>query len=93
MGRELVRIERVDSWQTANPSVTGHTITGETVEETPRSVQFQTFNDWKASLCAGAAQKHQLIWIGWRDTAKWGKDIVTAEIDTSKWQHEGQEAS
>lgn len=93
MGRELVRVERVDPWQTANPSVKGYTVTGATIEETPRTVQFHTINDLKASLCAVAAQKDRLIWIGWRDSRFGVKDIVTAELDDSRFQHEDKAAS
>ncbi len=89
MGRDLVRVERVDPCRTVNPSVMSYTVTGETIEDTPRTVQFQTANDWKAAVCSQAGKLKQLVWIGWRDTS-FGHDIVTVEIDTTKWQHESE---
>ncbi len=88
MGRELIKIERVDSWPTSEPGITGYTVTGETVEIEPRTLQFQTVNHWKASLCSQGKKTARLVWIGWRDT-RYGHDIVTAELDTSRWEHEG----
>ncbi len=90
MGRELVRVERVDPCPTVNPNVTTWTVTGETIEQYPRTVQFQTINDLKASICSRGKQLERLVWVGWRDSRFGVKDIVTAELDDSKWQHEGE---
>ncbi len=89
MGRELLRVERVDQWPTAKAGVTGYTVTGETIEAEPRTVQFQTANDWKAAVCSQAGHLKKLVWIGWRDT-RFGHDIVTVEIDTTKFEHESE---
>ncbi len=89
MPLDLVRVERVDPWQTADPGVMGYTVTGATIEDQPRTVQFQTINDWKASICSVSAERGKLLWIGWKDSRFGVKDIVSVELDTSKFEHEG----
>lgn len=93
MGRELVKVERVDPWQTQTPGVMGYTVTGVTIEESPRTVQFQTISDWKAAICSRAIQLEQWVWIGWRDSRFGVKDIVTVELDSTKFQHADKAAS
>jgi len=89
MGLDLVRVERVDPWQTPS-GVMAYTVTGVTVEDQPRTVQFQTINDWKAALCSQTAQRGKLLWIGSKDSRFGVKDIVSVEIDTSKFEHESE---
>lgn len=93
MGRELVRVERVDPCPTVNPRVTSYLVTGETVEEQPRHVQFQTVNDLKASICSRSKPLKRLVWVGWRDGRFGAKEIVTVELDDSRFVHEDQAAS
>ena len=94
MATDLVRVTRIEGpWRTADPSVEGYTVTGQTIEAAPRMMQFQTINYWKASVCSQAMERDKLIWIGWKDSRFRTKDIVTAEEDDSQWQHDGQAAS
>ncbi len=89
MHRELVKIERVDPCPTVNPKVISYMVTGETVELHPRTLQFQTINEWAASLCARGKQMERAVWIHYRSSQFGVKDIVAAELDTSKFEHEG----
>lgn len=93
MPTDLIRVERVDPCKTVNPQVTSYLVTGETVEETPRTVQFSTINDLKASLCSRARQLERYVWIGWRDGRFQSKDIVTVKLDDSKWGSDDQPAA
>jgi len=89
-GRELIKVERVDPCKTVNPSVTSWTVTGETVELHPRTMQFHTINDWMASIFAQGKQMERLVWVNWRSSRFGVKDIVMAELDRSKWEHESE---
>lgn len=88
--RDLVKVFRVDPWPTSSPGVTGYTVTGETVETHPRHVQFHTVNDLKASMCSRGKQLERWAWVGWRDGRFGAKEIVTVELDDSKFQHEAE---
>lgn len=41
---------------------------------------FETFDQWRASLCLRAKQTEKPIRLTYRDLPRWGKDIVFAEI-------------
>lgn len=88
MGLDLIKVERVDPCRTVNPNVTRYTVTGITVEEQPRTVQFGTVNDLKASLCARAKQTERYIWIGWMERRFSTREIVSVKLDDSKFEHE-----
>jgi hypothetical protein len=90
---DLIKVERVDPCRTVNPSVTSYVVTGETIEEQPRTVQFTTINDLKASLCSRAKQTERYVWIGWRDGRFQSKDIVTVTLDDSKLSPDDQPAA
>ncbi len=90
MGRELLRVERVDPCKTVNPSVTSWTITGETVELHPRTMQFHTIDPYLASMCSRGKQMERLVWVNWRSSRFGTKDIVMAELDNSRWVHESE---
>jgi hypothetical protein len=93
MPRDLVKVLRVDPCMTVNPQVTSYTVTGETVTAQPRHVQFQTINDLKASICSRGKQLERWVWIGWKDGRFNAKEIVTVELDDSRFVHADQAAS
>ncbi len=87
MPLDLVAVERVDPCLTANPQVTSFTVTGTTVEEQPRSVQFHTICQRRAALCDRAHTIGQHVWI-YSKQSRYGYDIVKVETDASRFQSE-----
>jgi hypothetical protein len=73
---DLVTIQRVDSVQTAKAGTMNYTITATTIEDRPRTVQYQTVNDWRASVCHQAIAPKRELWINWRSSNFKSKDIV-----------------
>lgn len=90
MPLDLVNVERIDSVKTGSPWVLSHTITGETVEENPRCVQFQTIDQWKAAICDRARAKHQGVWITWKDGRFRTKELIAVTLDTTKFQEDAR---
>jgi hypothetical protein len=86
---DLVAVERVDPCMTANPQVTSFTVTGLTVEDQPRTVQFHTICQRRAALCERSTKIGQHVWI-YSKQSRYGWDIVKVEPDASKFQHESE---
>ena len=78
MPLDLVRVHRV------SPMAPFY-IHGETIEEHSLPLQVFTWDAMKASLCRRAQETNQLVWIGWRDTRKRDKELITVELDATKW--------
>ena len=85
MPLDLARILRVDKVATAKVGTFSYTVTAETVEDRPRTIQVQTPSDWKASVCEASIEAKCDVWIGSKDS-RYGLDIVTVEIDDTKWK-------
>jgi hypothetical protein len=63
-------------------------VRGWTVEEEPRLLTVRTLNAWNASLCKQAMGLKQLVWIGWKAGRYGARDMVTAKLDDTKFQHD-----
>lgn len=85
MSLDLVKIERVDPIDTAKPGVTSYTITAITVEEYPRTVQYQTISEKAAAMCYEAQKTRQGVWVTWRDGSYRCKDVTRTELDQTIW--------
>ncbi len=85
---DLCRIQRVDQTATAKANTFSYVITATTIEEWPRTTQYQTVNDWKAALCQQSIQPKRELWITWRSSDFKSKDIEKVEPDTSAWRPE-----
>ncbi len=88
---DRVIVERIDPAQTGIPGCVNYTITGRTVDEPSRHVQYQTLSDWRASLCERAAKSGTPVLIRWRQTA-YAKDISRVEIakmSDKLWERDG----
>lgn len=85
---DLVRVLNMSSLDTANPNVTQHCVNAETVEPSPRFVQYFTLNDLRASLCREVAGTSALIWVTWRDGRRSTRDLVHVELDGTPWLHQ-----
>lgn len=86
MAIDLVTIQRVDSVPTAKAGTNSYTITATTIEERPRTVQYQTVNEWNASLCHEAIKTKRELWMTWHATNFKSKDLTKVEHDTSAWR-------
>jgi hypothetical protein len=82
-----VRVERVDPCPTVKPNVTSYLVTAVTIEEQPRTVQFQTIKALDASFCKETGKRGSYIWV-WSKQSRYGWDIVKVAPDTSKFQHD-----
>ncbi len=86
MPLDLVTVQRVDRAATANLNVFSYVITATTIEERPRTTQYQTVNDWRAALCEQSIKSKRELWITWRSSDFKSKDITKVEPDTSAWR-------
>lgn len=70
-------VDRIDHYEgTSFWEIRGHQ---------PGSVQLEkvtTNSAWKAALCERAKATQQPIRVGWRDTARYGRDVVTLALTT-----------
>jgi hypothetical protein len=85
---ELLRVERIDSWDSNASSHNVWLVRGWTVEEEPRLLTVRTLNAWNASLCKQSMDTKQLVWIGWKAGRYGARDMVTAKLDDTKFQHD-----
>lgn len=86
MPLDLVKVERVDPVPTSKPGCTNYTVTAITIEGTPRTVQYQTINEWKASICDQARKNKTAIWVTWKSSNFRSKDITTVSADDTRWR-------
>ena len=88
MPLDLVTVLRVDSLETSKQGVWSHTITARTIEGNPRTVQYQTCNDWRASFCKESIKPKRQLWVTWRSSDFRSKDLTYVEPDRTAWRHE-----
>jgi hypothetical protein len=83
---DLVVIDRVDACATAKPGCHSYTVTATTIEDRPRTVQYQTVNAWYASFCKQSIATKRELWITWNGNSFKSKELTKAEPDTSAWR-------
>ncbi len=94
MPLDLLKVRRVDVFDTKKPGVTLFVITGETVEEHPRDMRLKTFKAWDATLCKRAGETDRLVWITWKDgrpepfSLYKQADLVKCSLDETKFTYD-----
>lgn len=78
---DLVTVERVQSMPTTKAGITSYLVTATTIEDHPRTLCFETINEWNASLCHQAVKAHSQLWITWKSNQFRSKDITKVEPD------------
>lgn len=88
MPLSLMSVERVDPWAGQDGSPDVWIVRGYTVEDVPELVKVRTLKPWAASLCERARDTQQRVWVTWKDGRGQTRDLVTVELDTTRFQYE-----
>jgi hypothetical protein len=85
---DLVRVERLDTWEGVAGSPTVWIVRGTTIEDRPFFRKMRTANPLYASLCDRALKTDRLVWVGWRDGRHGNLEMTTVRLDDTKFEHE-----